>query len=192
MPEVLVASGDGLDAGSAMVEGEVERNHAVATCSISFHERGRMSTIGIGDAMPSEAVAGGDGRDASVAMIDGEVECDHAVATHRIEHCELRSESGGGVKGVVPEVLVACSDSLRASGAVIEGQIERVDIGTAGARLAMVESIDPRQSVINIVPLIVVASHYMVCGVVVQIDSEVERVGACTAVGIGIVILVYA
>ena len=121
MPEVLVASGDGLDAGGAMVEGKVERDHAVATCSISFHERGRIGTIGIGDAMPSEAVAGGYRRDASVALIDGEVECDHAVTTHRIEHCKLRSESGGSVEGVVPEVLVACSDSLSASSAVIEG-----------------------------------------------------------------------
>ena len=42
----------------------------------------------------------------------------------------------------MPGVTIAGGNSLRASGAVVEGQIERVNIGTAGARLTVVESVN--------------------------------------------------
>ena len=85
MPRVAVASGDSLDAGVAMIDGEVECSSAVATPRIESGELSSGSGGGISGAMPEILIASGDGFDTRGALVDSEVECGSAVATLRIE-----------------------------------------------------------------------------------------------------------
>ena len=81
VPEVLVAGGDGLDACGAMVDGQMERDGAVATHGVLFNIGGRGSAGGVDDAVPGVAVAGSDSLGAGGGIVNSEVEGGDAVAT---------------------------------------------------------------------------------------------------------------
>ena len=73
-PEETVAGHLVIDASVAVVDGEVERDDAVAPLSIAGEVGGLGGAGGVGDTVPGEAVADGMGLDAEVAVAYGEME----------------------------------------------------------------------------------------------------------------------
>ena len=59
---------------SAMVDGEIKRYGAVATCCVASGVCWDAGTIIIGVAVPSEAVAGGNSLNDAVTMVDSQVQ----------------------------------------------------------------------------------------------------------------------
>ena len=85
MPHVAVAGGHLLDACSAVVDGEVQLHHGIATRRIGERVSGSVIIFGISDAInPGETIACGHGFGACSAVFDGEVQSHHRIATRRV------------------------------------------------------------------------------------------------------------
>ena len=115
----------GLDAGVAVVDGEVEGHHAVASDGILLGIGGSVGAGGIGDAVPRVAVANGMGLCAGVAMVYGQVQRHHAVAPGGILHQIGRRGGTGGVGVAVPRVAVAGGYVFDTCRAIVDGQVQR-------------------------------------------------------------------
>ena len=141
--------------------------------------------------MPSVAIAGSDGLDAVGAVVDGERQ---GVGTRTIISVGVVVSIGAssGIFGAVPCVVVAGGFGVAIVGARVNGQIERVHIGAARARLRVVVCVNTRSSVCSSIPYVLVAGGDSISGVVMDADVEVQRVGARTSVGVGVLVGVYA
>ena len=110
--------------GVALVDGQVQGNHAVAAVGIGGGV-GRL--VGRGEVLgtvPDVAVAGLDGIDAGGTMVDGQVEGDHAVAAVLVGEDHGIGRVALGVDIAIPLVAVAGSHGLDGGIAVEDGEVE--------------------------------------------------------------------
>ena len=112
VPVEAVASHGGGVAGVAVVDGQVQRDDAVATGNVGERVgRGNVRSAGVGLTVPLEAVASHGGGVASVAVVDGQHHSGGAVAT-------VGAISGEAlltaliVPGAIPLDTVASNDGI--------------------------------------------------------------------------------
>ena len=175
-PSVAVASNLSVCAGGAVVDGEVQCHHRVATRYIGGGVGCRVVAFGEGGVVPSVAVAGGHGLGAVALVVDGEVQRHHGVATCRISGGVGCRVVAFGEGGVVPSVAVAGGHGLNASSAVVDSEVQRHHrvatccIGSGvGCRIVIIGIGD------TIYPSVAVAgSHGLGAGAAV-VDGQMQR-----------------
>ena len=123
-PRVGVAFGHLVDAGVAVIDGQVQRHHAVATCHVGQRVGRRVGAFGVGVAVnPCVGVAFGHLVNTCIAVIDGQVQRHHTVAACRVGQCMSRCVSAFGVGVAVdPCVAVAFGHLIDAVGSCIHRQ----------------------------------------------------------------------
>ena len=143
------------------VDGEVQRNDAVATGNIRTHSGVGGVAGGVGSTVdPSVAVASHLVVNTGVAVVDGQVQRHNAVATGHIgTHHSIGSVAGGVGSTVDPSVSVASDLRVNTSITAVDGQVEglkRADSGivvvpvvAAGSGVGLVVTSRPDVGVAN-------------------------------------------
>ena len=125
MPGVGLARRHIDDGRRRLVDGQVERNHAVATAGVGQGVGRVVGRSGIGGTVPVVAYASSHRFNTGVAVTEGQTEGLDAVAANGVGDGVL-SHSRGGVGNVVgrPGVGVASANHIFASSAVAESEVE--------------------------------------------------------------------
>ena len=133
-PCVGFATGDTIDLVCRFVDGEVQRDYRVATCSVGSGVRRGVGTFSIGGAVPLIAFASSHGFGTCAAVVDGEVQRHHGVAACRIGGGPSRGVGACSIGVAVPHVAVACGHLLDTCSAVVDGDVQRHH-GVAACRI---------------------------------------------------------
>ena len=206
-PCVGFATGDTIDLVCRFVDGEVQRDHRVATCSIGSGVRRRVVTFSIGGAVPLIAFAGSHGFGTCGAMVDGKVQRHHGIAACRIGGGPSRGVGACSIGVAVPHVAVAGGHLLDACSAVVDGEVQRHHrvairrVGGGPSRGVGACSIGCA------VPHVAVAGGHLIDACSAVIDGKVQRhhrvatcsigggpsrgVGACS-IGVAVPLIAFA
>ena len=113
MPHEAVAGSDRLDGCVAVVNGEVQRSHRVASGDIGTCVGGCVGGSGINCTMPCIGVADRGRFDGGVVVVDGECQCVGAIGIG----------AAGSVGGSMPCVAFASGDVC--GGTMVDGEMQR-------------------------------------------------------------------
>ena len=188
IPGEAVASHGGGVTGVAVVDGQVQGHHAVATGDVGeLVRRGNGRSAGVGHAVPSEAVASHGVGVASVAVVDGQVQRDGAVATGNVGELVRRGNGrSAGVGHTVPGEAVASHGSGVTSVAVVDGEVQRdgaVATGNVGEHVS--QGLGRGGDVGVLVPVEAVTSHGGGVTGVAVVDGQVQGHNAVATGNVG-------
>ena len=134
MPLVTVAGRHRQGRSIAVVDGEVQRGHRVATSHVVRRVGRRVCACGIGGSMPLVAVAGRNGFCTLVAVVDGKMECRYRVATRSIRVLIGGCIVGCKIQLTMPLIAVASHYGLCPGVAVAHNQMQLVGAVAAQGR----------------------------------------------------------
>ena len=179
MPGETVACIVVLDDIIAVTDGELERDHTVATIRIGEEPGGCGSGGTISLSVPNKAVACGLDVDIEGTIMDGEVEGVN-ISAGRVETMVVGIGSAGCVDAAVPVVAIACHDMEGSVVLGIDDEMERVG-ARASVGIGVVVGVDAVSGIGGAVPCealtccLVVAVVRAAAYGEVQIDREIGR-----------------
>ena len=124
-PSEVVAAGDGLSTGGAVVNRQMESNDTVAASSIGGGVGGVVGRSRVVDTMPSVAVASGSQNGACSAVVNGEVQGNSAIATMSIGGMVGSIVGRSRVGSTVPCVAIASGSGNSGLSTIVDGQVQR-------------------------------------------------------------------